>query len=208
MALVFVCGAACASGRGGSSAAVARPAATIGDTAGLIPAQFGSLRQDDIALRLQVRGTLIKAIPLDEGIIRTLSPDSYATLHDLRLSKAGAIRVLADRRGVRGHNVWYVSYYGMEPEARFDPYALAVTSAGLDYRPLELLPLSAGFGEHRVHQRESQSALVLFDDALDMTQPATLSIDAERNDAWAGILRTIELERALIRSRAARGPTR
>ncbi|GAC1480467.1 MAG: hypothetical protein NVS1B4_25620 [Gemmatimonadaceae bacterium] len=178
----------------------------MGDTigAGELPAGFGSLRQDDVALRLQVRGTLMRAIPLDESIIRTLSPDSYAALHDLRLSRAAAIKQLADRRGIRGRNVWYVSYYGIEPDARFDPTALSFTSAGLEHRPLELLPLSAGFGEQRVRQRETQTALVLFDDSLDAAQPLVLSVESARNEGWASVLRSVERERALIRSRAAR----
>ena len=200
---VVVAGA-CASA--GANARTTASAAASRDTVagGGIPAGFGSLRQEDISLRLQVRGTLMRAIPLDENIIRTLSPDSYAALHDLRLSRASALTALSERRGIRGRNVWYVSYYGIEPDARFDPTALAITSAGLDHRPLEVLALSAGFGEQRVRQRETQTALILFDDALDAAQPLVLSVEGARNDGWGSALRTIDRERALIRSRAAR----
>src|SRR4051812_33679388 len=54
---------------------------------GLIPSGYGSLRQDEVAIRVQTTSLVVRAIPLDESVIRTLSPDSYRALHDLLASR-------------------------------------------------------------------------------------------------------------------------
>ena len=77
----------------------------------------------------------------------------------------------------------------------------------MDYRPVEVLPISSGFGEQRLQPRETQSALYLFDDALDVNQPLIVSMGTTQSNAWSTTtLRTIERERALIRSRAQSRP--
>ena len=69
-----------------------------------------------------------------------------------------------------------------------------------------MLALSNGFGEQRLQPRETQTALYLFDDALDVNQPLIVSLGSERNESWSDRLKTIEQERALIRSRAQARP--
>ena len=207
--------AGCASGgtapAGGGTDTAARtgptpatPAIASADTtgAGLIPGGLGTLRQDDIALKLQLPDVLVKLTPLDEGVIRTLSADSYRALRDLAESRRAMIARLATQHGLLRGSLWYVSYYGLAPDARFSPLELTVTSAGRDYRPVEVIPLSSGFGEQRLQPRETQSALYLFEDALNVNQPLVASLGSERNTSWEAILRTIERERSLIWSRA------
>ncbi|MEO8562038.1 MAG: hypothetical protein ABI601_08195 [bacterium] len=185
----------------------ATPAVAAADTngTGLIPAGLGSLRQDDIAIKLQLSDVLVKLTPLDESVIRTLSPDSYRALRELAESRRPAIARLAAQHGLVRGSVWYVSFYGLAPEARFSPLELTVSSGGRDFRPAEVLPLSSGFGSQRLQPRETQSALYLFDDALDVNQPLTVSLSGQESASWATTLRTIERERALIRSRATQG---
>ena len=73
--------AACASAPGtpepNTSPRESRTPTVRSDTApALVPAGFGTLRQDDIALKLQVEQVQVRAIPLDEAVIRVLAPDS------------------------------------------------------------------------------------------------------------------------------------
>ena len=187
----------------------AAPAAEVSDTmtSALVPAGFGTLRQDDIAVKLQLPDVLVKLTPLDESVIRTLSPDSYRALRELAESRRAAIARLAAQHGFQHGSVWYVAFYGLAPEARFSPLELTLTSTGRDFRPAEALPLSAGFGSQRLQPRETQSALYLFDDAVDVNQPLTVSLGGQQNTSWTTILRTVERERALIRSRAAQKRT-
>ena len=172
---------------------------------GLVPAGFGSLKQDDISIRLQLRGLLVRATPLDESVIRLLASDSYRSLRDRRESERARIASLATRSGVRGFSIWSLSYYGLEPDVRFSPSEVIISSVGRDFRPIDIIPLTSGFGQQRLDQRDTQTALYLFDEAVDVNQPLTMTIEATRSTGWQETLQVIERERALVRSRAGRG---
>lgn len=186
--------------------AQARPVTTRLDSAPpLIPPNYGTLKQDDIAIHMQVGEVQVRAIPLDESVIRVLAPDSYRSLRGLRESKRDAVDRLAARYMLRERNVWLVSFYGLAPDARFSPGELTLSVSGRDYRPLEVLPLSSGFGEQRLDVRETQSALYLFGDGIQLSQPIVVRMQGNEDASWGTILQRIEQERALIRGRAARG---
>ena len=68
-----------------------------------------------------------------------------------------------------------------------------------------MLPLSSGFGEQRLDVRETQSALYLFGDGIDLAQPIIVRMQGNEDRTWGTIVQRIEQERALIRGRAARG---
>ena len=188
-----------------SAATPVPPAPVIEDSSSHagIPAGFGSLRQDDIAIRLEPAGLIVRAIPLDESIIRLLTPDSYRALRDLQESNRRAIESVARRSGGRTPDVWYVSFYGLEENARFSPMELVITSGGQDFRPIDVIPLSIGFGEQRLHQRETQSAVYLFPGDIDVDHPLTVSFQGQQRVIWEQVLQRIERERALVRARSS-----
>ena len=169
-----------------------------------VPVGFGTLRQDEIAIRLELQGLIVRAIPLDENLIRLLTPDSYRALRELQESNKQSIAAVTRRTGGRAPDLWYVSFYGVEPDVHFSPMELVITSAGRDFRALEVLPLSSGFGEQRLRQRETQSAIYLFDESIELDQPLTVTFQNVRNDTWDQILPRVERERALVRARASR----
>jgi len=175
------------------------------DTTGqvTVPVGFGSLRQDDIAIRLQPAGLIVRAIPLDENVIRLLTPDSYRALRDLEESNRAAIERVTRRSGGTRPAAWYVSFYGLQPDARFSPMELVIMSAGQDFRPLDVIPLSTGFGEQRLRQRETQSAVYLYPGEVDVDHPLVVTFQGERDATWEQILQRIERERALVRARAS-----
>jgi hypothetical protein len=201
-ACALACGAPVRSSAGSEPTPIVGSAATDTVGSGVVPAGFGTLRQEELAIRLQVQDILIQLVPLDESVIRVLSPDSYRALRQLAESRNDEITRLVTMHGVRERRLWYVTFFGLAPDARFTPTDLTLTSAGREFRPLEIIPLRAGFGEQRLQPRESQSALYLFDDGLDVGRPLTVISGSRRNDGWGETLRTIERERALIRSRA------
>jgi hypothetical protein len=174
---------------------------TIADPT-LIPAGLGSLRQDDIAIRIDINQLQVKAIPLDESVIRTLGPDSYKALHELVESRRAQLNQIAQRRGMQNYRVWYVTFYALQAEQPYNPRELTVENAGRQYQPVEVLPLSAGFGSPRLRVREQQAALYMFDAGIDMQQPTSVQVENERSDVWQSIIRRVERERALIRSRS------
>lgn len=168
-----------------------------------VPAGYGSLRQDDIAIRLEPQGLIVRAIPLDEGIIRLLTPDSYRALRDLQESSRRSIDAVARRSGGRAPDLWYVSFYGLEENARFSPMELVITSGGQDFRPVDVIPLSTGFGEQRLRQRETQSAVYLFPGDIDVDHPLKVTFQGQQSVIWEQLLQRIERERALVRARAS-----
>jgi hypothetical protein len=148
----------------------------------------------------------IRATPLDESIIRLLSPDSYRAMSELKRSKTDAIAAVSRRNAVRELSLWYVSFFEFERgETRFSPREFIITNVGRDFRPLEVIPLTPGFGEQRLRQNGRQDALYVFDGQVDVRQPLSLSYETTRNDGWADVLPQIERERALVKSRAAAG---
>lgn len=168
----------------------------------LVPAGLGTLRQDDIAIRLEMNQLQVKAIPLDESVIRTLSPDSYRALHDLVESRRARLAQVAQRRGLEGFRVWYVTFFALQADQPYSPNEVVVINNGREYRPLEVLPLSPGFGGPRLRLREAQAALYMFEPGVDVGQPTSLRVENETSDAWQSVIRRIERERALIRSRS------
>lgn len=203
--LLLLLAAAC----GGQGAPAGTPAPTPAfarDTTGLIPAGYGTLRQDDIAMRLTIRGAYAaRVLPLDEGVIRLLAPDSYRAMHELKAGRGAQIAQSARRYGMRAPTLLYVSFFGIQPEARFNPQELVLTSVGREYRPVDIIPLTPSFGEQRIRQRETQNAIYLFEDGIDVLQPLTVTLEGVQSTSWAGTLRTLEQERTLVRARAARG---
>jgi hypothetical protein len=171
---------------------------------GSLPPGFGSLRQDDVSLRLSSSSLQVRAIPLDESVIRLLSPDSYRAMADLKRSKTDAIAAIARRYGTRELSLWYVSFFAVERgETRFSPREFIISNVGRDFRPLEVIPLTPGFGEQRLKQNGRQDAIYVFDSQLDVQQPLTVAYETARNEGWADLLPQIERERAAVRSRAA-----
>jgi hypothetical protein len=149
----------------------------------------------------------VTAIPLDESVIRVLAPDSYRSLHAVLESKRQQIMQRATLRGIREPRVWYVRFYGLAPDARFVPTDFTVTSGGREYRPFDVIPLTPGFGTQRLQPREQQTALLMFEDGLDVSQTLVVTMGSQRNTDWESILlRTIDPERAAIRARAASRP--
>jgi hypothetical protein len=165
----------------------------------------GTLRQEEISLRFQLRGIQARLFPLDDRVISLLAPDSYRAFRDLLASQRDRLSRVRMASGSDSLSVWYMLYRSMEPDARFSPGEVVIRAAGRDFRPLDILPLSAGFEQHRIAQGQTQSALYLFDAALDVNQPLEVSVEDARSGDWEAILRILERERA--RTRPARRDT-
>ncbi len=188
------------------AAPVARAQQATADTLPL-PTGLGTLRQDDIAVKVRFNALQVRVLPLDESVIRTLSPDSYRALYELRASKRAAVDAVQRRTGLPGTSLWYVQFFNQEQgEARFSPMELVINSAGRDFRALEVLALTPGFGEQRLRQREVQAALYIFDPAVDINQPLTITFETQSSAAWEALLKKVDRERTLIRSRAGSKP--
>jgi hypothetical protein len=163
------------------------------------------LGQDDIGISLRTESFSVGVIPLYEGIIRLLAPDTYASMHRLMESRGAEIDSAASRNGVRDPAVFLVSFYGREPRVRFDPEALTITGQNRLFRPIGILPVSPAFGDRQLNQRETATAIYLYEGGIRLADPFTLSYDGISSDQWERILRILERERAAVETRAAAG---
>ncbi len=212
--LAWGCAGSSASGAGPVDGTTPRPTTLHSTIAAdsldpsLVPAGYGTLRQEDVAIRVQYLGMIARFLPLDESIIRLLAPDSYRALRDIQASKQDEIESMTRRYSLIRPRLWYVSFSGLEQgETRFSPLELTVTSGGRDFRPVDAIALTPGFGEQRLGPRETQAALYLFDGEVNVDQGLTLTFQTVRSTAWEGTLRRIERERSLVRSRVSREPS-
>lgn len=175
--------------------------------ANYVPAGFGSLKQDDIAIKITLPGGLqVAAVPLDERVIRLLAPDGYSYMSQVKKMNKRAIDSIANRVRLQGTlSLWHVRFLGVEQgEARFSPQEFVISNVGRDFRPISIIPLTSGFADYRLKQQERQIALYVFDSQLDINQPLTAKIEGTASVTnWQEVLRRIEQERALVRSRAA-----
>lgn len=192
-----------AAAQAGSADTAARRVATA--TSGLIPPGFGTLRNEDVAIVAQIQGLTVRAMPLDEAVIRALAPDRYQSLHAMRESRSVQIERIRTRLGLAAVHAWHVVFFNVQQgEARFDPRGMQIRSAGRDFRPLDVLPLQPGFEDGRLAQGRMAEAIFVFDPAVALDQPLVVTIAGQQSAAWSEeLLQRIARERAAIWSRAA-----
>lgn len=174
---------------------------------GLPPAGYGTLRQEDVSLRLRAPSLQIQIVPLHEGVIRLLATDTYTSLHRLVESRRAEIDDAASRWGTQAPRVFLVTFFGLEPGARFSPDDLVIGSQSRLFRPLAIIPLSPLWNNHQLNQRETARALYVFDEGIRLLDPFTVEYATARTTAWEQVLRILEGERASVLARAAAGRT-
>jgi hypothetical protein len=169
--------------------------------AGMPPPGMGSLRQEDLAVRLDARNVQLRVLPLNEFILRLLAPDSYRSHHALRAAQDEEILRTAQQYGVAQPVVFLVTVYATAEQAPFDPELLTVTSRGRYFRPIGILPLSPQWNQHRVAQGETASAIYRYEDGVALLEPLTMDYDGSSSDQWSRALPSIEQERARLAAR-------
>jgi hypothetical protein len=79
---------------------------------------------------------------------------------------------------------------------------LVLWNRGRAFRPEILRGLSSDWGSGRLSQRETQQAVYLFDDEVDLEMELEVEFDAARSAEWSRILPRLHTERARARARA------
>ena len=169
---------------------------------GLPPAGYGTLRQDDIGVELRTSTFAVRILPLDERIIRLLAPDTYRSLFHLKQSREREIREAAARAGVSDPALFLVTFFGLQQQARFIPEELTITSRNRLFRPSAIVPLSPRFSELMLRQRETITAIYLFQSEIALFEPITVAYEGTVSEQWERILPILDRERAAVLSRA------
>ncbi len=164
----------------------------------LVPAGYGTLRQDELTVSLRNGPLLIKVTPLDEGVIRLLAPDTYNRLHALAESRRAEA---ATQAAVEAPELFLVSFFSYQPDVAFQPEDLQLNFQGRILRAAAMLPVTDGFGRQRLQQQENQSSIYVFAQRLDYAQPFVVRYGFQQSDEWLRILPKLELERGKVRAR-------
>ena len=179
-------------------------AAQLPDTAttDLPPAGFGTLRQTDVAVVLRTDNLQISVLPLDERVIRLLSPDTYQAMHAIRTAREEDLRQAAPFGSAEQWQIFLVTMYASRERIQFDPERIRITSNNRYFRPIEILPITPRWAEHQLDGGGTSSALYLFDRGLDPLKPMTIEYGMEIDTSWGQTLYRLELERTRVESRA------
>lgn len=188
------------------AASAAPPAAAAQqDATDLPPAGYGTLKQEDIALKFETPTLLIRILPLDERVLRLLAPDSYESLRGLKALKAAAVDSVARRLGGGDPSLFAVTFFARQGQSEFDPDDVSITSRNRFFRPLAILPLTPGWSEQRLEQRRTATAVYLFEPGIFVLEPMQVSYAGFISREWdERRLQALDQERSAVIARAAR----
>jgi hypothetical protein len=165
---------------------------------GLVGGQ-GTLRQEEIAIRLR-RGELeLFVVPLHEGVTRTAAPDTWARLSALATTHRGWFR---ERTGSDApYRLFLVALYSEAEVLAFEGEELALVSGGIRQRPVAIRGLTPGWDQQELLPGEAQMAIYAF--APQVTLDADLEVEYRevRSRDWSRILPVVQAEQARIRAR-------
>ena len=132
----------------------------------LPPAGYGSLRQDQVGVRLANTTLAVRVLPLDESVTRLLAPDVYRSLREMRQSRAEEIAAAARAAGYDSVATFMVTFFGLQPAVRFNPDQLYVSSQNVTYRPVAIVPVTPRWSELLIEQRQQVAAIYLFEPGI------------------------------------------
>lgn len=192
-----VCGWLAAAG-----AVEAQDAGPGGAAAPLPPPGYGSLTQDDLAVRIRTDEIEMRFVPLDRRLAALLARDSWEALSALVESRRAAIDSVARTRGVSRPGLALVTFFGQRANARFDPQTLTVQTRNRVFQPLGIVPFTPRFTAQQLSVREQVSAIFLFEEDLPVNDSFTISYAGITSDDWQGRQQKLDRERARVASRA------
>lgn len=159
------------------------------------PASHGRLRQQDIAVRVEAGPVVLRALPIDSALLPLLTAEASSALRALLASHAEDISRTASRFG-GGVAVFLVTVFATAEDATFDAERFTIESRNRLFRPLDILPLSPLWRGRNVPQRETLSALYVFESGIAIFEPFAVLYGGNRSDDWGRRLPRIERERA------------
>ena len=189
----------------GARAAPAVAQAGGGAAAPLPAGGYGSLTQDDLALRIRTPDLDVRFVPLDARVTRLLARDSWESLRSLVESRRPAIDSLANRSGVSRPGLALVTFHAQRADARFDPQTLSVVVRNREFRPLAIVPFSGHFSSQQLQVREQVSGIYLYEEDLPVNDSFSLRYAGQTSDDWQSKQVTLDRERARVALRARGG---
>lgn len=183
-----------------------RVAAAQGIAGGELPPMgYGSLKQDNVSLRMVSTDVEVRFLPLDERLTRLLAPDAYQSLHGLLQARRAEIDSIGRYSGLTTPGIVMVSFFGLRNGAPFDPQNVTLSYRGQLYRPGAVLAQTGNFTSRQLDVRQSAVGLLFYEQPV----PVYERFDVQYNSStatWSDeILRRIERERSRVQSKAQGG---
>jgi hypothetical protein len=173
-----------------------------GDRTRPLPPGYGSLTQNDLALRVRNDEIEIRFVPLDPRVAPLMAPDAYQSLRSLLETHRRAIDSVASPAGVSRPGLALVSFYGLRPDVRFDPQTLVLLIRNQVFQPLGVIPINTKFDSHQLGVREQASAIYLFEETIPVNDSFTLSYGALTSEEWRNKQSLLDRERARVAARS------
>jgi hypothetical protein len=172
--------------------------------AGGLPAGLGTLRQEQIAIRVR-RGELeMFVVPLHEGVTRTTAPDTWERLSALALSHR---RWFRERTGSDApYRLFLVALFTEAEPLAFEADELTLVSGGLRLRHVMVRGLTPGWDQQRLQPGESQMAVYAFPPEVVLSGDLEVEYREVRSRDWSRILPVVEAERRRVLARAGGTP--
>ena len=183
-------------------------AAQTADPLPVTTVSYGTLNQNDLALRIRNEDVEIRFVPLDGKVTRLLANDAFQSLRSLVETRRRSIDSVASRAGVTEPGLALVSFFGLRADTRFDPQTLTVRLRSRALQPLGVIPINARFTSHQLDLREQASAIYLFEEDLPVDDSFSLSYGMLVSEDWQTKQPLIDRERARVSARAREQPRR
>jgi hypothetical protein len=172
----------------------------------LPPTGLGSLKQDNVNMRLVSSDVEVRFLPLDERLIRLLAPDAYQSLHGLVESKRGTIDSIARANGISSPGIVLVSFFGLRNGTQFDPLNLILSYRSQLRRPAALIAQTGNFTSRQLDVRQSAQGLLIYDEPVPVYERFEVQYNSSIGTWGDEVMRRIERERSRVQSRSQLAP--
>jgi hypothetical protein len=177
-----------------------------GERVRAVPPGYGTLSQNDLALRVRNDDLEIRFIPLDLRVTRLLARDAYESILGLVENHRREIDSVASRAGVSQPGLALVSFFGVRSDVHFDAQTLTLLIRNRVFRPIGTIPLTPRFTSGQLGVRDQASAIYVFEESLPVDDSFSLSYGALTSEDWQNKQSTLERERARVAARAREQP--
>jgi len=182
-----------------TSACVIAPAVvgpeSINPASVMPPTGYGSLLQTEVSMSLVSKDLEILVTPLEESVIRVTAPDTENRLRGI----ASAHRAALPQDG----RLFLVSFYTNQADVAFVPEEIQIIAQELRVLPTGIAPVTPGWGQRRVLQRQTELAVYSFPSNINLESELVLVYGFDRTHSWSNVLTRIQSERARARARAS-----
>jgi hypothetical protein len=177
-----------------------------GERVRALPPGYGTLSQNDLALRVRNDDLEIRFIPLDPRVTRLLARDAYQSILGLVENNRRGIDSIASRAGVSQPGLALVSFFGLRPDVHFDAQTVTLLIRNRVFQPIGTIPLTPRFTSGQLGVRDQASAIYVFEESIPVEDSFILSYGGLTSDDWQTKQSTLDRERARVAARAREQP--